>query len=65
MGRFSLGRPLLLGYVIHDIVLNNREVKRGSASLQESIPPPLLREGDKGGGLSNKNLKGAGCQTIL
>jgi len=30
------------------------ELKRGEASLLESLPPPLLREGDKGGGLPNK-----------
>jgi hypothetical protein len=27
------------------------ESKRGEASLNITIPPPLVREGDKGGGL--------------
>ena len=41
--------------------LNNVGVfERGFAPLTELIPPPLLREGDKGGGLPNKNLKGIG-----
>ena len=30
------------------------ELKRGGASLIQLIPPPLEREGDKGGGLPNK-----------
>ena len=29
------------------------ESKRGEASLIKPIPPPLIREGDKGGGLRN------------
>jgi len=29
-----------------------RELKRGEASLTKSIPPPFIREGDIGGGLT-------------
>ncbi len=36
------------------------ELKRGEASLIKLLPPPFIREGDKGGGLPNKNLKGEG-----
>jgi len=43
--------------------LNNVGVfERGFAPLAGLIPPPLIREGDKGGGLPNKNLKGIGWQ---
>lgn len=53
IARFSPGRPLSLGYLIHDNVLNNGEFKRGSTSLIESFPTSLPREGDKGGRLPN------------
>jgi len=36
------------------------ELKRGEAFLIKLLPPPFIREGDKGGGLPNKNLKGGG-----
>ena len=41
------------------------ELKRGEASLIKPIPPPFIREGDKGGGLPNKNLKGEGLVNNL
>jgi len=31
--------------------------KRGEAPLLNIPPPPLVREGDKGGGLPNKKFK--------
>ena len=40
------------------------ELKRGEASLIKLLPPPFIREGDKGGGLPNKNLKGDGLLTL-
>jgi len=41
------------------------ELKRGEASLIKLLPPPFIREGDKGGGLPNKNIKGEGLATNL
>jgi len=41
------------------------ELKRGEASLIKLLPPPFIREGDKGGGLPNKNLKGEGLANNL
>jgi len=38
------------------------ELKRGEASLIQLLPPPFVREGDKGDGLPNKNLKGEGLE---
>jgi len=36
-----------------------RFLKEGLTPLRKSyFPPPLIREGDKGGGFPNKNLKG-------
>jgi len=40
------------------------EFKRGEASLKKLLPPPFTREGDKGGGLPNKNLKGEGLLNL-
>jgi len=41
------------------------ELKRGEASLIKLLPPPFIREGDKGGGLPDKNLKGEGLVNNL
>jgi len=54
-----VAKPLFLisSPILFEGVNTKGESKRGEASLIEQILPPLSREGDKEGGLPNKNFK--------